>query len=892
MAAPNWDSLLRIVEHLPDPTMVIDVEGRIVAWNPEMERLTGVPKEAMLGRGGYAHSTPFYGFARPMLIDLVRRHDPEVESAYELFEKRGRSLFAEISAPALRGGRGAYIWGTASPLHDQEGRFIGAIEQIRDVTKRKEMENALIASEDRLAMALDASNDGLWDYDARRGRLYFSPRCAGMLGYAPEELSPFDRPWASLLHPDDLPDADAAFERLFAGETDALEMEYRLRTKGGEYRWILSRGKAFNRGPDGRPTRVAGTHTDITALKRAEAEALEWERRYETAIAAARMLAYDVNVWSGEILWGANMERLLGFAPDERGGVRWWIDHMHPDDRADVVAMFERAIASQGVLEASYRVRRRDGQWIWLADRGYVIGLGREARMFGVLSEDTARREAEETLRRSEAHFRALIERSFDGIVLVDEGGVVRYVSPSTTTILGWEPQELLGRKEIDFLHPDDQARVAPFLAALRGRPGGSYTAVARGRRRDGEWRWLEGTVTNLLQEPAVRAIVTNYRDVTERRRLEEQFREAQKMESVGRLAGGVAHDFNNLLTVIVNAAELAASDLPAESEARRDLAAVQEAAARAATLTQRLLAFARRQIVQPSAVDLNALLADMGQLLRRLLGEDVELDAPPEGATPAIARVDRGLIEQVVVNLAVNARDAMPDGGRLTLRAAPADAGDADRFVALTVSDTGCGMSEEVRRHLFEPFFTTKAAGKGTGLGLATCYGIVQQSGGRIEVESAVGEGTTVRVFLPCAAAADVAPVRPAPRRAPRGSESILVVEDEAALRDLAVRVLGAAGYRVRAAADADEALALAGREGAPALLLTDVVMPRMDGRELARRFREAAPGAKVLFMSGYTDDALLRSGEFPPGVALLPKPFAPAALLEAVRRALDGVR
>jgi signal transduction histidine kinase/ActR/RegA family two-component response regulator len=397
---------------------------------------------------------------------------------------------------------------------------------------------------------------------------------------------------------------------------------------------------------------------------------------------------------------------------------------------------------------------------------------------------------------------------------------------------------------------------------------------------------------------PARNHFVAVFDNVTERRKLEEQLRQSQKMEAVGRLAGGIAHDFNNLLLVINGYSEILLHHIGEKSSLRKDVEAIRQAGDRAASLTRQLLAFSRRQVLQPKMLDLNGLVADMGTMLRRLIGEDVEFRAVL-GRELGIVKADPGQVEQVILNLVVNARDAMPGGGRLTVETANVflDGDFASKHsyaaigphVLLAVSDTGVGMSEDTQARLFEPFFTTKEKGKGTGLGLSTVYGIVHQSQGYIRVDSEVGKGTTVKIYLPRVEGAVEAfsPVLP---EAPKGSETVLVVEDESSVRELIVRVLSEKGYRMLCAAEGNEGLRIAGNHREPIdLLLTDMVMPRMGGRELANRLEAAMPGLKVLFMSGYTEDAVSHRGVLQVGLSFLQKPFTSDALVRKVRETLD---
>jgi hypothetical protein len=528
--------------------------------------------------------------------------------------------------------------------------------------------------------------------------------------------------------------------------------------------------------------------------------------------------------------------------------------------------------------------------------------LGRAIRHALALSaEERQRRQAEAAVRRSEERFRALVEHSSDALILLDSQGRVTYVSASSQRHLGWTAADMLGRSIFDFLHSDDRELAGARLADAGQWPGATITQELRFQHADGTWHHMECVGVNRLNEPSVGAIVINARDVTERRRLEDQLRQAQKMEAVGRLAGGVAHDFNNLLTAILGYCNLMLDEIPAEDPLRQDLEEIRQAGDRAAALTRQLLAFSRRQMLQPQIIDLNTLVRQMEKMLRRLIGEDIEL-VTPLGPDLTQVKVDPASIEQVLVNLAVNARDAMPLGGRLTIETAMVDLDDAyaethvtvipGRYVMLAVSDTGQGMDAATRARIFEPFFTTKEQGKGIGLGLATVYGIVKQSGGYIWVYSEPGHGTVFKVYLPPSdvAASALRPVEPASESEKhRGWETVLLVEDEDAVRALAREVLRRQGYVVLEARHGLDALRVAERHQDPIhLLVTDVVMPHMSGRDLARRLAGARPNMKLLFISGYTDHAVVHR-DLTPGSAFLQKPFTPENFAQKVRSVLD---
>jgi PAS domain S-box-containing protein len=451
-------------------------------------------------------------------------------------------------------------------------------------------------------------------------------------------------------------------------------------------------------------------------------------------------------------------------------------------------------------------------------------------------------------------------------------------------------------------IHPADKARVVEGIHAVIDKGGEFWGDHYRFRRADNSYAHVvdRGFVIRDEEGRALRMIGT-LADITDRHSLEEQLLQSQKMEAMGRLAGGVAHDFNNLLTAIIGYAQLNVMSLPVGDRARRDLQEIQKAAERAASLTRQLLAFSRRQVIEPRVVKLNDLIFEMDKMLRRLIGEDIELVTLPAPDLGHI-RVDPGQIEQVIVNLAVNARDAMPEGGKLRVVTENSHVSlddprvlgglSAGKYVTLEVKDTGMGMTEEVKARIFEPFFTTKEPGKGTGLGLATCYGIVKQSGGHIEVDSEPGKGAKFAIYFPrIEESAAALPKRDDLGFLPQGQETVLLVEDEPSVRGLALRILQELGYSVLVASNGDEALrVLKDNEGRKIdLLLSDVVMPQLGGRELAERFRLIHPEAKIILVSGYTDDALVRQSLPEQGIAFLQKPFTPASFARKVREVLD---
>ena len=509
---------------------------------------------------------------------------------------------------------------------------------------------------------------------------------------------------------------------------------------------------------------------------------------------------------------------------------------------------------------------------------------------------------ATQSLRESEERFRTLSEQSPLGIALIDRRGRYEYVNPAFVAIFGYTLEEVpTGSEWFRTAFPDAETRREVIRAWKEDLAG---SGVGEPRPRNYEVTCKDGARKSILFRPVSlssdRQFVI-YEDVTRQRELQAQLQQAMKMEAVGRLAGGVAHDFNNLLTVIIGNVSLALAKMPESGPAAGMLSEVNKAAQRAALLTQQLLAFSRKQIIEPKVLNLNDLISELNAMLVRLIREDIKIRNLP-GKDLCAVKVDAGQVQQVLVNLVVNARDAMPGGGTITIETSNEELDGTycsrhpyvkpGKFVMMAVSDTGHGMSGEVKAHLFEPFFTTKPKGSGTGLGLATAYGAVKQSGGSIEVYSEAGIGTTFRIYLPAVEGEAPKPARDDPSGKPAGgTETLLLVEDEEILRNLCNKVLDGLGYKVLQAGNGDAAIAMATnyRERID-LLLTDVVMPGMSGSELAARLTRIHPETRVLFTSGYTDDAIVRHGVLNEGVSFLGKPYAPPALARKVREVLDG--
>ncbi|MFT3837048.1 MAG: ATP-binding protein [Myxococcaceae bacterium] len=608
-----------------------------------------------------------------------------------------------------------------------------------------------------------------------------------------------------------------------------------------------------------------------------------------------------------EVRWNDVMYEISGVAPGSRCSSESFTELIHPDDRAEIARARAEALASSGTWTGpEYRVvRPSDGATRFVRSAAHYVGGDRGAPeyLIEVVRDVTADHLGVAALAASEERMRRLLASTSDGVLLHEPDGTIIFANLKLEQFLGYGPTELNGKHLLLILPSIRHPRLPGILEArMRGE---SLELDAEYVRKDGSLVWAHVRADPLKDERG-KAIggITTFKDLTAEKaahekvaRLEQQLHAAQKLEAIGSLAGGIAHDFNNLLSIILTNAMMALSDQPPGSAVTEMLTDIERAGTRAAELTRQLLAFGRKQVLQPKALDVSSLLRELDPMIRRLMREDIELSfSIPSRTVPVMA--DASQLEQVVLNLSVNARDAMPNGGHLSIELTEIEL-DADfvalhlgtrtgRHLQLSVSDTGSGMTKEVQERIFEPFFSTKGD-KGTGLGLSTVFGIVKQSGGSIWVYSELGKGSTFKVYLPVTEA-ELAE-RPVAAVAAGGNETVLLVEDEPGVRKLVRETLSRAGYTVLESAGPGDALLVSQQFGSTVhLLLTDVVMPRMSGGALAKQLTASRPEMKVLFMSGYTDDAIVQQGVLEGTAAFIQKPLLPAALLRRVREVLDA--
>ncbi len=756
-------------------------------------------------------------------------------------------------------------------------------------------EEALRNAEARYQALFAHSPYGVLLIDAETARtIDFNDTACRQLGYTREEFAALTISDYEAREGSD--ETRRHIQKVLSLGTDDFDTQHR--TRHGEIRQIHVWAQALHLGER---RELYCIFQDITDRTRAEAALRESERSLREAQTIAGLGSYILDIATGSWKSTAVLDRVFGIDDQYVRSVEGWVALLHPEWRATMVAYLTEEIIGKGTrFDKEYQIVRRNDQAV-----RWVHGLGelefddqrRPVRMFGTIQDVTERRVADESRQLQSAALNA----AANAIVITDRSGVIEWVNPAFTRLTGYTAQEAVGRNPRDLVRSGkhDQAFYRDLWDSILA--GNIWRGEMVNRRKDGTLYSESQSITPVRSESgAITHFVAVKEDITERLQLQAEFLQAQKMESVGRLAGGIAHDFNNLLTVINGTADLVLRGRSEQDELQADLQEIRKAGERAASLTRQLLAFSRKQLMQFKVLSPSTVIAGMQSMVRRLIGEDINLVITVAG-DPGRVRADPGQIEQVILNLSINARDAMPSGGTLTIETREVTLDEAyaashpsvvpGPHVRVTVSDTGVGMDEATRQMIFEPFFTTKGPEHGTGLGLATVYGIVKQSRGTIWVDSEAGKGTTFTIYLP--RVGEHAPESRQARAAAaaRGTETILIVEDEDALRRVAIRILESAGYTVLSAASGAEALRLLDRcEQTVHLLLTDVVMPGMGGPEVAEGMRRIRPQLKVLFTSGYTDDVVARHGVLDEHAHFIGKPYTIPELTGKVRQVLDS--
>jgi two-component system, cell cycle sensor histidine kinase and response regulator CckA len=773
------------------------------------------------------------------------------------------------------------------------------VASIIDITARKRIEERL----QWLSLAVEQSPTSVVMTDLEGNIEYVNQRFCEITGYRVEEVRGRN---ARLLQSGNTPPAlyREMWEAITAGRS--WHGELLNRKKDGTLYWDAMWVYPI-RDMQGLVTRFLALKEDISDRKQAERTIRERDERLRQLTENIAEVVFVMDVQFEETLyispayermWGRSC-RSLYEAP------RSFLEPIPPEDQEALVAHITRVRAGEDPGDVEFRVIQPDGQVRWALSHAVPVRNEKNEvyRIVGVVLDITRRKEAEASVVASEQRLRTLFETVNLIVLGLDTLGNVDYANPFLRKLTGYGRDEILGRSWFEFLPAAQRTQAPEVFRVFRER-----------LERDGSLHHENALVTKAGEERLIAWNDTVSRDaegrptgtlsigedITERHQLEQQLRQAQKMESVGRLAGGVAHDFNNILTAIISYSDLVSEDLGPGHPSHGDVAEIRKAGDRAAALTRQLLALSRQQVLEPRVLDLNELVLNLEKMLHRLLGEDVHLITKLETSLGAV-KADPGQLEQVIMNLAVNARDAMPNGGDLVLETANADLDSIyaathtsvvpGHYVLLAVTDTGTGMDEVTKAHLFEPFFTTKERGKGTGLGLSTVYGIVKQSGGYIWVYSEPGQGATFKIYLPRVdEAAEALVPTEASGTERRGTETILVADDNELVRQATQQILTRTGYQVMEAANGAAALQLAAdHPGVIHLLITDIVMPEISGRTLAERLQATRPSVHVLYMSGYTNDAVLRRAIVESGAPYLQKPFSVEQLLRKVRDVLD---
>ena len=870
-----------ILESAGEGLFGLDIEGRITFVNPMAAGMLGHSATELIGLPGHAvhHHTKLdgspYGLESCPIYAAVRDGVTHQESDEIFWRNDGSSFFVDY---------------TSTPMRDEQGHLTGAVIVFRDITARKQAEAALRESEERYRDLVENADDIIYSHDLEGRYTAVNRAVERITGYTPEEALKLSL--AETIAPEFIAKVPELMARLLAGE-QMVATELEIIAKDGRRVPVEVTTRLATR--DGRPAGINGIARDITDRKRAEETLRITERRYRSLF-DSNVIGIHIGNSSG-LIKEAN-DRFLdmfGFtrAELEAGKVRW--DSMTPPDWKHGDEFIVQETRANGICSSVEKeFRHRDGRRVPV--RLTVAILDDNGGDGITLIEDITERKQRE---RELSRLATAVEQTADSIVITDAEGTIQYVNPAFERITGYSEAEVLGQNPRMLKSGKTDPAVYRDLWETIGN-GKVWTGQLTNKRKDGTLFEERVTISPIRDDCGkIVSYIAVKQDITNQIKLEQQLRQSQRLEAIGQLAGGVAHDFNNLLTAILGYSDLTLAKLDANDRIAHNVREIKKAGERAAGLTRQLLAFSRKQILAPRVIDLNLIISDLNKMLRRLIGEDIELTTNCAHDLGTV-KADPTQIEQVIMNLVVNARDAMPKGGKLIIETrnvtldsdyvADHQTVETGEYVLLAVTDTGCGMDAGTQARIFEPFFTTKEVGKGTGLGLSTIYGIVKQSGGYVWVYSELGRGTTFKIYLPrIDEATPSADKRPEPGTIEKGSGTLLLVEDDPSVRGVTARLLEAAGYTVIEADSGRQALDIVEQTTeAIDLVITDVVTPEMSGRELAERLATLIPKTRVLFVSGYTDDAIVRTGIVDKNIAFLEKPFTPQILARKVAEML----
>ncbi len=863
-----------LTDHAVDTFIVHDREGKLIEVNGRACEQLGYTREELLG---LRVTDVEKDLDEKALEEVLRQVRPgQVKTLIGQHQRKDGTRFpVEVRIGAF----------------ESEGRMLFNILS-RDITERKRAADAL----EMFRTLVDRVNDTIEVIDPETGRfLDINEKACADLGYTREEMLSLS---ISDVDPaQDIESFKARKEKLLDAGT--LMVESTNRRKNGttfpvevNMKWVwLDRDY------------IVAVVRDITERRKNEDALKASEHQYASLVNNIDGIVWEADFEEGRLTFASDQaQRILGYPVEQwLNEKHFWENHIHPDDREQTIARSLNSTRRGEGHDAEYRLIAADGRDVWIHD---IVSVFQESDnrtvLRGVMVDITERKKVEAELRRREDRFRLLIENASDILTVINTAGLIRFQSPSVTRILGYQPEEMVNRSTFEFLHPEDTTRVKGTVKNAFANAGLPVSVEYRFRHSDGTWRYLQSVGRSIAGEAPDGFLIINSRDISETRKLEEQFRQSQKMEAIGQLAGGVAHDLNNILTVVHMQLDLLKHGDPLTDIQAESVMDIEKASRRAADLTRQLLMFSRRQAAMKLDLDLNAVVTNITKMLQRIVGEDVAMHIS-YAPQPLPVHADSGMLDQILLNLAVNSRDAMPSGGKIVIETSVAEFDEfavaqkpnarVGRFACLSVSDTGKGIPREILPRIFEPFFTTKDIGKGTGLGLATVFGIVQQHNGWISAHSEVDKGTTFRIYLPLQKEAEEV-VAETTYVAKGGSETILLVEDEASLRVLVRNVLTRLGYRVLEATTGLTAVEVwkENRHDIK-LLLTDLVMPDgMTGKQLAELLVAENPTLKIIYTSGYSRDIAGQGFTLQDGVNFLSKPFQATKLAKTVRNSLDS--
>ena len=874
--------------------IALGLNGHILSWNEGAHRIFGWTEEEVQGRHW------------DMLFTDEDRKEGKAQEAMDAAMAFGTAHHERWHV--RKSGDRFWANGEINPLRDGEGRPVGLVKVLRDRTDEYLANEALAEAEARLRRAQEVGGVGVFSLDLRTNMLNPTPEFCKIYGIPDTDTMPV-AVIETLIAEQDRDVASNAGSR--ADASSPLSVEYTIRRADtGEERVIARRGE-FERDRTGQPVRFVGVVQDVTERRRAQKELYESEARFR-----ALAQALPNHVWTagpdGRIDWfNEGVYRYTGLARGELTGDNW-MRIVHPDDRDATAVLWRQALASGETYEAEYRLCDRDGVFRWYIaravpirdDNGVIlrwVGTNTDVDELRMIREKLEALNA--TLEQRVAERTADRDRmwrlSTDVMLVIDFATRITAVNPAWNLVLGWGEDDLIGRSVMDLVHPEDRDAAAREVARL-AEGATTFSFENRVRRKDGSYRRI-----SWMAVPSEDFIHAVGRDVTEEReaaaslrKTELALQQAQKMEAIGNLTGGVAHDFNNLLQVISGNLQLLAKDIAGDEKAARRVANALAGVGKGAKLAAQLLAFGRRQALDPRVLNVGRLITGMDEMLRRTIGEGVEVETMVSGGLWNTL-VDPVQIENSLLNLAINARDAMDGFGKLTIEVGNAFIDDnyarmnedvePGQYVALSVTDTGSGIPPEMLAKVFDPFFTTKPEGRGTGLGLSMVYGFVKQSGGHVKIYSEVGHGTTVKIYLPRSRRQEDVAVDTLDAPVIGGRETILVAEDDEGVRSTVVDMLRELGYNVLKAPDAASALTIIESGITIDLLFTDVIMPgSLKSADLARQAKERLPAIAVLFTSGYTENSIVHGGRLDPGVQLLSKPYTREQLARKIRHVL----